>query len=127
MYRIQDKYRLKSQDSTDELTNHLSRTSNSQTHWSTDELTSHLSRTSNNQAHWSTDELTGHFSRTRYWEIAINIWQQCKSSPKLANSPQYPIPSTVRLTLTAEAQSLVPNPQYPIPSIGSSRRMLLNF
>ncbi|AFZ61402.1 hypothetical protein H6G54_22375 [Anabaena cylindrica FACHB-243] len=74
MYRIQDKYRIKYQDSTDELICHLSRTSNS-------------------QAHWSTDELTGHFSRTSYWEIAINIWQQCKSSPKFANSPQYPIPN----------------------------------
>ncbi|MEA5551918.1 hypothetical protein VB713_13280 [Anabaena cylindrica UHCC 0172] len=93
MYRIQDKYRIKY-------------------HWSTYELTSHFSRTSNSQAHWSTDELTGHLSSTSCWEIAINIRQQCKSSPKLANSPQYPVPSTVRLTLTAEAQSLVPNPQY---------------
>ncbi|MGM3309626.1 hypothetical protein ACSQ6I_27205 [Anabaena sp. WFMT] len=74
MYRIQDKYRIKSQCSTDELTDDLYYTS--------------------------------------CWEIAINIRQQCKSSPKFANSPQYPTPSTVRLTLTAEAQSPVPNPQY---------------
>jgi hypothetical protein len=59
----------------------------------------------------STDALTSHLSRTSYWEIAINIWQQCKSSPKLANSPQYPIPSPQSLVVTEPSRS-VHNPQY---------------
>jgi hypothetical protein len=63
------------------------------------------------KSHWSTDELTSHLSRTRYWEIAINIWQQCKSSPKFANSPQSPIPSPQSLVVTEPSRS-VPNPQY---------------
>jgi hypothetical protein len=92
MYRIQDNYRIKSQ-------------------YSTDALTSHLSRTSNSQSQYSTDALTSHLSRICYWEIAINIWQQRKSSPKLVNSPQYPIPSPQSLVVTEPSRS-VPNPQY---------------
>ncbi|MTJ10648.1 hypothetical protein [Anabaena sp. UHCC 0204] len=63
------------------------------------------------KSHRSTDELTSHLSRICYWGIAVNIWKQCKSSPKFANSPQYPIPSPQSLVVTEPSRS-VPNPQY---------------